>query len=212
MIYYDRVMIQGFPMNKNDVKIKSETWLHRGFLSVKHFLVQHKLFSGEWGSALSREILMRADAAGVLLYDPILDKVVMIEQFRLGAMKDRHTPWLIEIVAGIQEPNESVEALIKRETKEEAGLELLDSLLISEYWVSPGGSTERISLFCGKVDASAAGGVHGLPDEGEDIRVLVMDVDEAFDKVKKNIINNAMSIIALMWLELNKEKIRCMWT
>lgn len=198
-------------MNKHDVKIVSETWVYRGFLSVKHYQLMHKLFSGGWGPELTREIIVRRDAAGLLPYDPKLDKVVMIEQFRTGALGDPHTPWMMEIVAGLEEPGETAETLVIREAREEAGLEVLDLMPISHYWTSPGGSNERMSLFCGKIDASNAGGIHGLAEEGEDIRVHVMDADEAFARVRENKINNAMSIMALMWLELNRERVRSAW-
>ncbi|MDF3054162.1 MAG: nudF [Gammaproteobacteria bacterium] len=198
-------------MDKSDVKIISETLIYQGFVSVKRYLLAHKLFNGGWGDTLSREIVVRRNAAGLLPYDPALDKIVMIEQFRAGALEDLKTPWMIEVVAGIKEAGETAEALVIREAREEAGLEVLDLMPIANYWTSPGGSTEYMSLFCGKVDASGAGGIYGLVEEGEDIRVHVMDADQAFQSVRENKVNNAMSIMALMWLELNRERLKRIW-
>jgi ADP-ribose pyrophosphatase len=201
----------GDMMNKKDVKVIKETCVYQGFIQIKRYVLQHKLFQGGWSHEIDREIVERRNAAGVLLYDPVLDKVVMIEQFRAGALGDEKTPWLMEVVAGLEEPGEPPEELIMRETKEEAGLDLLDIMPISEYWSSPGGSNGRVALFCGKVDARNAGGIHGLAEEAEDIRVHVMQAEQAFQQLRENKINNAMSLIALMWLELNREKVRKKW-
>ena len=115
------------------------------------------------------------------------------------------------MVAGILTSNESLEDLAKRETKEEAGLVAEELMPICDYWVSPGGANERVALFCAKVDASHAGGVHGLADENEDIRVHVFSSEEAFSMVRSGRINNAATIIALQWLELNIKKVQTTW-
>ena len=88
---------------------------------------------------------------------------------------------------------------------EEAGLEVQKLIPISEYWSSPGASSEKVTLYCALVDASKAGGIHGLPHENEDILVHTMSSQEAFAGVRSGRINNAATIIALQWLELNKK-------
>ena len=118
-------------------------------------------------------------------------------------MKDSKSPWLLEAVAGIVEPGENTEKVIIREAKEEAGIDVLELAPICHYWVSPGGCTEGVHLFCGRVDASHAGGIHGLDTEAEDIKVHVYDAQEAFSLVRQGIINQPPTIISLQWLELN---------
>jgi ADP-ribose pyrophosphatase len=197
-------------MHKKDVYIKDQQCLYQGFLSIKQYQLQHKLFQGGLSEVLTREVVIRPNAAAVLPYDPQLDRVVLIEQFRTGALEEDN-PWLIEIVAGLIEPPESPDALVHREAQEEAGLTLLDLWPIYQYWSSPGGSNERISLFCGRVDASDAGGFHGLKEEQEDIRVFTAKTAEAFTMVEEGKICNAISLIALQCLQLNKAKVDAKW-
>lgn len=198
-------------MHKKDVEILEENWLCQSFLRLKRYQLRHRLFEGGWSEVLARELIVRPRVAAVLPYDPVLDKVVLIEQFRPGALDSSEGPWLMEVVAGVAEKGEFVEALARREAQEEAGLEVLELELIYNYWVSPGMCNERVALFCAKVDASKAGGIHGLAHEHEDIKVHVMNTKETFALVENGRINNAMSLIALQWLQLNKEKLNASW-
>jgi ADP-ribose pyrophosphatase len=158
-----------------------------------------------------REVFERGHAAAVLPYDPVRDQVVLVEQFRIGALRAPEGPWLLEIVAGIIDPGETPEAVVRREAVEESGCVLQDVVPICEYHVSPGGTTERIALFCGQVDALHIGGIHGLAEEEEDIRVLVVPTDEAIALLHAGKILSAAPIIALQWLLLNRESLRRRW-
>lgn len=190
----------------SDVELQDEKGVYKGFFQVKQLSLRHRLFEGGWSDSVERELLYRRPVGAVLPYDPIRDEVVMIQQFRVGALGQQN-PWLIEIVAGITELNETVEAMIHREAHEEAGLHLLELTPLYEYWVSPGGSNEKLTLFCGRVDATAASGIHGLAHEHEDIQVVVMPAQAAIDAIKTGAINNAATIIALQWLAMNKETV-----
>ena len=196
---------------KNDVKIIEKSTLYQGFFRLDHYLIQHRLFAGGFSKTLSREVFERTGVAAALLYDPQLDKVVLLEQFRIGALNDAESPWLIELVAGILNPEEKADDLIVRETEEEAGLKVLDLHFMYDYWVTPGASTEHLTLFCAKVDASKASGIHGLPDEGEDIRTLVLSPEEAYQALEEGKIKNAPTIIGLLWLQLNKKLLKLKW-
>ena len=196
-------------MTPKDIEVLSKKILYKGFYRLEQYRVRHRLFGGGWGNAFDRELLVRYPVAAVLPYDAKLDKVILIEQFRIGALDDVNSPWLLELVAGIlTDPKESFEELAKRETVEEAGVEVEDLIKICDYWVSPGGSLEKVALFCAKVDASQAGGIYGLPDENEDILVHVISTEKAFAAVRSGRVNNATTIIALQWLELNYKKIK----
>jgi ADP-ribose pyrophosphatase len=152
----------------------------------------------------TREIFERGVVVAVLPYDPERGKVVLIEQFRAGAIDDAGGPWLIECVAGVIEAGESEEQVAIREGQEEAGCTISKLESISRYYVSPGGTTEHCSLFCGLVDSEGIGGIHGLPHEHEDIRVMAIDSAQAYAWVRDGKIKSSATIIALQWLELNE--------
>lgn len=181
--------------------------LFSGFFKVDLCQIRHELFAGG-ETEITRELFHRGDAVAVLLYDPARDKVVMVEQFRVGAIGDEQGPWLLEIVAGIVEPGESPVDVAKRECHEEAGLEVHAFETIHTFYSSPGGCSEKIFLLCGLVDSDKADGIHGLPEEGEDIKVSVKDYQEMADLLGSDHISSAIPIIALQWLQLNRERLR----
>jgi ADP-ribose pyrophosphatase len=193
------------------VEILDQTVGYNGYFRIERYRLRHRLFSGTWSRELVREVFERGHAAAVLPYDPVLDQVVLIEQFRIGALQTPGDPWLVEIVAGIIGSGETPEEVVRREAIEESGCHLQEVVPICEYFVSPGGTSERISLFCGKVDASQAGGTHGLAEEDEDIRVVVMSADEAIAQMQVGAIKSAAPIIALQWLMLNRDQLRSRW-
>ncbi|WP_422366630.1 ADP-ribose diphosphatase [Pelagibius sp.] len=183
----------------------------KGYFQVDSYRLRHRKFDGGWTQEMSREIFERGHAAAVLLYDPRLDHVVLIEQFRLGAHAAGFEPWLIEIVAGIIDPGETPEDVVRREALEEAGCEVGELHPIGSYLATPGGSSESLTLFCGRVDASKAGGIHGLDHEGEDIRVLALPRAEALQKLAEGAICNFTAVVALQWLALNHTEIMRIW-
>ncbi len=189
-----------------DVKILEEKACYQGFFTMKKLSLQHKLFNGGWGQPLTRELFERGEAAAVLLYDPALDVVVLTEQFRIGALNEP-SPWIFELVAGMIEPGESPQDVAIRETQEESGAVITQLTPICQYLVSPGGTNEKLHVFMALVDSTHIGGVHGLSNEGEDILVHKISRQQAFKAVTNGAINNAATIIALQWLELNSESI-----
>ena len=186
---------------------------YSGFFRMEKYRLRHELFAGGWSADITRECLERGHAVAVLLYDPDSDRVVLLEQFRVGALEFPGGPWLVEIVAGIMDdPDETAEAVARREAAEEAGCAILDLIPICHYLVSPGGTSETIALFCGRVDAATvADGVRGVAAEHEDIRVSVVSRAEALDLLHAGRITSAAPIIALQWLELNWPKLPARW-
>mgnify|MGYP003557270155 FL=1 len=199
-------------MNRDDdVEVVEREACFRGFYQLDRLHLRHRLFAGGMGKLINRELFVRHDAVCVLPYDPQRDCVVLIEQFRVGALDKSVNPWLIELVAGLIDKDEQPEEVARREAVEEAGLELAELWPLTQYYPSPGGSDERVHLYGGRCDSRGAGGVHGLEEEGEDIRVLVWSLDEALAALDDGRIDNAASIIALQWLALNRDKVRERW-
>jgi len=196
---------------KNDVEIIARDSLYRGFFSIQRYRFRHRRFNGEMSGEVVREIFERGHAAVLLPYDPLRDEVVLIEQIRIAAFDTSPTPWLMEMVAGIIEPGESVEDVVRREAVEEAGLTVGRVKPIINYLASPGGTSERLSVMVGEVDASVAEGCHGLEEENEDILVHVVSREQAYQWVEEGRVDNAASVIALQWLELNHKKLRLEW-
>ncbi len=194
-----------------EFKINHHEVAYNGFFRLEKYQLQHTLFEGGWSEEITRELFMRGNCVAVLLYDPDRDEVVLIEQFRAGAVLNPDRAWLIEIVAGAIEEGETAEQVAYRESVEEAGCEIEELMLINEFYTTPGGSSERISLFCGKVDASTVGGVHGLDDEHEDILVTVAKFDEVYQMVESGKIESGIPIIAIQWLYINKQKLKEKW-
>ena len=183
----------------------------RGFFRIERIRLRHRLFAGGWSPEIVREVLDHAPTVAVLPYDPVGDSVVLIEQLRAGPLARGAEPWLLEIVAGFIEPGETPEDVARREAAEEAGLSLADLEPIARYYPSPGASSELLTLFCARVDAAAAGGIHGHPDEGEDIRATALPYAAARAALRDGAIESSPAIIALQWLTLNRRRLRKKW-
>ncbi|MGH6948992.1 MAG: ADP-ribose diphosphatase [Kiloniellales bacterium] len=194
------------------VEIIAKEAAFRGYFRVDRYRLRHRLFAGGWSGEMTREVFERGHAAAVLPYDPKIDAVVLIEQFRIGAFAAGLDPWLIEIVAGIIEEGESPLEVARREALEEAGCPLGRVEEIGRVLLSPGAVSETLALFCAEVDSAGLGGIHGLDDENEDIRAFVAPLDVALERLAKGAIANASTVIALQWLALNRQRLRSAWT
>jgi ADP-ribose pyrophosphatase len=195
-------------MTKKKFTILEEKTHYQGFFSLKSFTLKHTLYKGGWSPVITRELFQRGNCVAVLLYDPLRDEVVIIEQFRIGAMQFPEQAWLLEIVAGAIEPGETAEEVAYRESIEEAGCEIQQLIKINEFFTSPGGTSELLSLFYGRVDTSHIGGIHGLDHEDEDIFVTTMKFNEVYQLLLDGKILSAIPIIAIQWLFINRENLR----
>jgi ADP-ribose pyrophosphatase len=183
----------------------------QGYFRIAKYKLRHRCFDGGWTQPFWRELFERGHAAAVLPYDPLRDEVILQEQFRVGALDAPGGPWQLEIVAGIVDAGEGVEEVVRREALEEAGLTLRELHHIQDYLVSPGGTTETVALFVGRADSSSAGGVFGLAEEAEDIRVRVLPFEQAMAEMRERPINAATIVIAMQWLALNRDMLRRLW-
>lgn len=201
----------------SDVQLLDSQLSYDGFYQIKNLTLSHRLFAGGWSGEVTRELFVRPEAVGVLLYDPKLDTVALIEQFRVGAFghinlkQSNDSPWLLELVAGLIDKEETVTEVAERESLEEAGVKVLKLEPIHRFYSSPGGSTEYCYLFCGCADLSTAGGLHGLNEESEDIKVHVFSFEQCRQLLNNGEIINGLTLISLQWLVIHHADIRRRW-
>ncbi len=196
---------------KKRFQILSMEKIHQGFLQLKRYRLQHECFAGGWCPEIQRECVEGNHAVSVLLYDPAEDALVLIEQFRIGALGHANDPWLLETVGGYVEEGENPEEVALRETREETGCQLLGLERIGVFFTTPGWCGERISLYCGRVDSRGAGGIHGLDEEGEDIQVEVMPFAAAMEQLFVRA-NSTSIVVGLQWLQQHREDLRRRWS
>lgn len=193
-----------------DVELTADTPVYQGFFTFSKLKYRHRRFDGSWSEEVIREVHEHHDAVGVLLYDPAADAVVLVEQVRAGivARRDGTTPWVLEVVAGLIDTDETPEQVGRREVWEEAGCHIDEMIPLYSFYPSPGCYTERVHLYCALLDSSAVGGVHGLAEEQEDIRVHVIPFPKAMQLLEEGKLDNGMMVIAMQWLARERASLR----
>lgn len=194
----------------DDIEVISQESVFNGFFKLVKYTFRHKLFAGGWSKPVQRELLERGHAVAVLAYDPHQDELVMVEQIRVGALTHAQ-PWQFELIAGMIDEGQTAIDAAKRESQEEAGIELLNLHQISKFYPSSGGCSEQIQIFVAQVDSSQAKGIHGLAGEHEDILVHRIKRSDAMMMLEDGRIENAATIIGLQWLALNHQKLIKQW-
>jgi len=195
-----------------DVRVLEDEPAFSGHFRVRRLTLQHRCFGGGWSRPLVREVFERGDAVGVLPYDPVTDQVVLIEQFRPGAIRGDDSPWMLELIAGVVEEGEDDEGVAHREAMEEAGCMLSELVPIATVLPSAGACTEQVRLFCGRVTRAGVGGIHGLAEEGEDILVHSVPRTQALELLAANRVPNGHTLIALQWLHIHGVNLRKRWS
>ena len=195
--------------SEDDVEVIEKKRKYQGFFALDEYKLRHKLYQGGYSKVLTREVFERGDAVAILPYDPKTDSVVLIEQFRPGALRSQTGPWQLELIAGMFSEHEAPLEVAIREAKEEADLTILPENVtkVMDYLSSSGGMSECIHLYCANIDSQNISGVHGLATEGEDILVHVIARKDAQMLLSQGKIPNAATIIALQWLALNLNKL-----
>jgi ADP-ribose pyrophosphatase len=194
-----------------DVRVLNDQTVWSGHYSMRRITLQHRRFAGGWSDPLVREVFERGDAVAVLPYDPVTDSLVMIEQFRPGAIRGDDSPWMLELIAGVVGAGERDEEVVHREAMEEAACQLSELVPIATVFPSAGACTEQVRLFCGRVNKAAIGGLHGLQEEGEDILVHAVARTHALQMLAENRIPNGHTLIALQWLHIHGAALRERW-
>lgn len=180
------------------------------FFRFQQFEVAHKQFSGSQSAVLAREIFMGVDAAILLPYDPVRDRVLLVEQFRMGPlMRQDPNPWMLEPVAGIVDARESPDEAARREAVEEAGVTLTHLEHAGSFYPSPGASTDYYYTYLGLCDLPMdVPYFGGIPGENEDIRVHPMSFDAAMDLLDTGEIGTGPLCYLLYWLARHRDRLR----
>ncbi|MFQ5773588.1 MAG: NUDIX domain-containing protein [Kiloniellaceae bacterium] len=199
------------PRRDSRVEILATTTPFQGHYRIDRYRLRHRRFDGGWTGEMSRECFERGHAAAVLPYDPARDVVVLVEQFRIGAYAAGLDPWIVEVIAGVIEPGEDPAEVARREALEEAGCTITALEPIGKVLPSPGGCSEILYMYCGRVEAAGVGGVHGLAHEHEDIRAFALPCDEALTRLARGEILAGNALMTLQWLALNRERLRRQW-
>ncbi len=204
-------IIQQASYNDKDVEIQQREYLYQGFIQVEKVKLRHRLFASEhYIAPIQRELIARRPAAGVLLYNDRQQKFALIEQFRIGALDDLESPWQLEVIAGVLDGDESPEDCIRREALEESGCEMQALQQLFSFYPSAGACSEIFHLFVAEADLPEQGGVHGMPDEGENIQLHILDYADLPALFQAKRLKNAPVIMALQWLQQHIAATACM--
>lgn len=196
---------------RSDVDIVQEEPLYSGFFTLLKVKLRHRLFNGGWSREFTRELFAKAEAASAVVYDPVLDQIGLVDQFRIGTLDSPYGPWTLESVAGMVEEGESPADMMLRELVEEAGLHAKELLPVTAFYPTPGSCNEYTHLFCAICDLTEAGGVFGVEGENEDILFKAYPAEDVFNAMLQSRMNNAATLIGLQWLQLNRNQLRARW-
>jgi ADP-ribose pyrophosphatase len=196
-----------------DVEPVERDLAYTNYFGLEEHRLRHRRFDGGLSDVLQRGVFTSGDAVTVLPFDPAAGSVLLIEQFRAGPFARRDPrPWCLETVAGRCDRDEPPEATARREAEEEAGLKLGRLERITSYYTTPGIASEYITAFVGEAAlAGEGGGTHGLAEEQEDIRTLVVPLASALAAAASGEINNAPLLLSLYWLDRHADRLRAAW-
>jgi ADP-ribose pyrophosphatase len=188
------------------VEIIKKKTLFEHFFKIESAMLRYERYDGKMSDKVERLSLERGDAVAAVVHNARNNTVILVEQFRYPAYENG-PGWILEIPAGIVEPHKDKTPAdtVRRELVEEIGYSVEKLQPISTFYLSPGGSSERVFLYYVRVtprQKTGEGG--GLVSEGENVRIVSMKVDEAFEKVDEGKIVDAKSIVGLQWLKLQR--------
>lgn len=198
------------PDRSADVEVIRRERPYSDFYALDAFKLRHRRFDGGWSPPLSRAVLVGFDAVIVLPYDPARDRVLVVEQFRVGRLgRGAPDPWAIEPVAGLLDAGETPEDCARREAREEAGVEIGALHRVASGYACPGNVTEYHHSFVGVCDLpDGSAGLGGLAEEHEDIRGHLWPAEDLAERVSDGRIDNGPMALCAMWLLLHRERLR----
>ncbi len=181
-----------------------------GFFAVEEFDMVFRRFDGSLSQPVSREVFIGCDAVTVLPYDPLRDRVLVIEQVRTGPMaRGDANPWQLEAVAGRIDAGETPEVAARREAVEEAGLHMGRLEFVAGYYPSTAAFSEYLFSYIGLCDLpDGVAGVFGAEEEAEDIRGVLLSFGELIAALAGGEIANAPLILTVLWLQRERGRLR----
>ncbi|WP_126977413.1 NUDIX domain-containing protein, partial [Frigidibacter oleivorans] len=193
-----------------DIEVRAARQPYARFFSVEEHDLAWRRFDGTMTPVVPRATFVSADAVIVLPYDPVRDRVLVIEQFRMGPfVRGDRQPWMLEPVAGRVDGGETPEEAAMRETQEEAGLVPRALVPGPSCYASPGAKTEYLYAFaaiCDLPDGSA--GLGGVEGETEDIRGHLMPFDRLMTLIDTGEVDLAPLIVLALWLDRRRAELR----
>ncbi|NJS37931.1 MAG: NUDIX domain-containing protein, partial [Rhodobacteraceae bacterium] len=193
-----------------EVEVSGARQAHAGFFGLEVLTLSHRRFDGAMSPSLQREVFVAGDAVTVLPYDPVRDRVLLVEQMRIGPLvRGDPLPWQLEAIAGRIDPGETPEAAARREAVEEAGLTLGALEKVAEYYPTPGAVTEYLYSYIGLCDLpDGVAGIFGAEAEAEDIRGHLLAFGDLMDAVARGEITNAPLLLTALWLQRERARLR----
>lgn len=199
-------------MTRDDVELLERETLFQGWLRLERHMLRHALFQGGVSRVFTREVFIRNAAVALLPYDPITDRVCLIEQFRCGLLAGNENPWSIEMVAGLMDKTESTEDVARREAIEEAGVTVKRVRAMPGGFTMPGSCDEFFHFFVGEVDLlDTQPKIYGLVEEDENIKTHIISRAEAIEWMDSGRIRNLPTLYVLSWFARFGEALRAEW-
>ena len=197
-------------MNRTLALSHAKRLVYTGFFSVEEHDLTYQKFNNEQSNVVTRSTIVSSDAVIVLPYDPVNDRILLIEQFRAGPyVKGDENPWIFEPIAGLIDEEETPESAGIREAQEEAHLKIKRLELVARSYPSPGISTEFFHQYLGIVELlDSSNLIAGLSSENEDIRSHIFEYDQFFEMIESGKVNVGPLILLGLWLSKNRNRLR----
>ena len=197
-------------MNRTLALSHAKRSVYKGFFSVEEHDLTYQKFNNEQSNVVTRSTIVSSDAVIVLPYDPVNDRILLIEQFRAGPyVKGDENPWVLEPIAGLIDEGETPESAGTREAQEEALLEIKRLELVARSYPSPGVSTEFFHQYIGIVELlDSSNLIAGLQSENEDIRSHIFEYEQFFEMIESGKVKVGPLILLGLWLSKNRNRLR----
>ncbi|MEL6273020.1 MAG: NUDIX hydrolase [Chloroflexota bacterium] len=187
--------------------ITREEVFNKAIFRVEQATLRHEKYDGSMSEEISRLNLDRGDSVAAVIHIEETDEIILIEQFRFSTY-DRGPGWIIELPAGMIRDGERPEDSMRRELVEETGYTVISLRPISTFYVSPGGTSERIHLFYARIQQQhKTGEGGGVEEEAEDIRTVLTPLSSIETLLAMGHFSDAKTIIGLQWLLMNRDQL-----